>query len=217
MKKAVLFDFDFTLADASVGIIQCVNGALTAMGHENATEIQVKKTIGLPLEDMFSTYTGIFDADSRTIFRNHFTRQADHVITKNTHFFEDAIPVLKALKSKRFKVAIVSTKYRYHIEEVLVRDDLMTTVDLVIGGEDVKRHKPDPEAIILAIEKLGITAEEAFFVGDTFMDQGAAKGAGMDFLAVLNGTTTRKDFEGNGVPSANIAENLTQVLTIVSV
>lgn len=58
-----------------------------------------------------------------------------------------------------------------------------------MGGRDVKRNKPDPEGLHLAMTKLGLKPEQVLFCGDTVIDAQAAKSAGVDFCAVLNGTT----------------------------
>lgn len=212
MLKAVLFDFDYTLVDASVGIIRCTHEALRTMTLDLPTEEQVRSTIGLPLEDMFTVFTGISDPESKKTFKDLYVKAADGVITKHTHFFEDALYVLETLAGNDIKVVIVSTKYRYRIEEVLQRDDLMSIVSLVIGGEDVKRHKPDPEGVFIALKKLGIAPDEALFVGDTILDQGAAAAAGVEFKAVLNGTTSFETFAANGVSETHIFRNLTALL-----
>jgi len=212
MIKAVFFDFDFTLADASVGIIQCTNKVLDQMGYEKPTEEQVCRAIGLPLQEMFVKFTGVDDPELKTQFKTLFVKAADGVITLHTRFFEDALEVLHALHHRGILIGIVSTKFRYRIEEVLRRDELMDLFSIVVGGEDVQSHKPDPEGILFALNKLSVKAEEAVFVGDTVLDQGAADAAGVRFKAVLNGTTTREDFEKNGVEAQCIFNNLTELL-----
>jgi phosphoglycolate phosphatase len=212
MLKAVLFDFDYTLVDASVGIILCTYDALRIMGHDLPTEDKVRSTIGLPLEEMFTVFTGNSDSVAKKTFKDLYVKAADGVITKHTRFFDDALYVLQVLAENNIKVVIVSTKYRYRIEEVLQRDDLMSIVSLVVGGEDVAKHKPDPEGVFLVLKTLGIASDEALFVGDTILDQGAADAAGVEFKAVLNGTTSFETFVNNGVSESHIFRNLTDLL-----
>ncbi len=66
----------------------------------------------------------------------------------------------------------------------------------VLGSADVKRHKPDPEGLRIAMERLGTAPEETLFCGDTVLDAGAARNAGCPFAAVLNGTTPTGAFSG---------------------
>ena len=64
----------------------------------------------------------------------------------------------------------------------------------MIGSADVHRHKPDPEGLLLAMERLGVSPGDTLFCGDTVLDAGAAQNAGCHFAAVLNGTTPAAAF-----------------------
>ena len=59
--KTYLFDFDYTLADSSRGIVICFRNVLTRHGHTDITDESIKRTIGKTLEDSFSILTGITD------------------------------------------------------------------------------------------------------------------------------------------------------------
>jgi pyrophosphatase PpaX len=61
---------------------------------------------------------------------------------------------------------------------------LASSFDVVVGFEDTERHKPDPEPVLLAVEKLGGSPEEAAYVGDSPFDIGAAKAARVFAIAV---------------------------------
>jgi len=76
----------------------------------------------------------------------------------------------------------------------------------VVGSADVKRHKPDPEGLLFALDRLGVQPKDALFCGDTVLDAGAAKNAGTRFAAVLNGTTPAEDFAG--FPCEHISPDL---------
>jgi phosphoglycolate phosphatase len=193
--KAILFDFDLTLADASEGIYQCMNHALNAFNYPPAGFEAVKKTIGHTLPDSFRILTGNTDAKTAESFVKVYVAHADKVMNENTFIFPPVLDVLQALSEKNLDTAIVSTKYRYRIDAVLKRDNLSPYVGCVIGGEDVKNHKPDPEGILLAIEKLGIARDEALYIGDSTIDAEAARNAAVEFCGVLTGTTGIDEFK----------------------
>lgn len=215
MFQLILFDFDYTLADASVGIILSTHTALCEMGKPLPTEALVRSSIGMPLEDMYSYFTGSKVQEERLRFKMLFMAKADHVVTINTRFFHDAISVLTGLKQLGIRVGIVSTKYRHRIMEVLERDEIGHLVDLVVGGDDVTHHKPHPEGIFKALVHFGLPAERVLFVGDTLMDHGAAVNAGTHFMAVLNGTTTAADFLAAGVKNDQIKPSLSALMEAV--
>ena len=101
-----------------------------------------------------------------------------------------AVPgVLEELHARGVACGIASTKYRYRIEGILDREGLRHLVGAVVGAEDVAEHKPDPGCLHLALERLGVDADESLYVGDSLPDAEAALRGGIRFTAVLSGTT----------------------------
>ncbi len=196
-KKALIFDFDLTLADSSQGIFQCVNFAMQQMGFQTFEYNSIKKLIGFSLPETFRILTGVENPEKGKEFTTHYVKHADLVMNINTVMFPEVFNVIPKLKEQGFLMAIVSTKYRYRITGILERDKLNHCFDYIIGGEDVKELKPNPEGLELAIQKLGIEKEEVVFIGDTLIDLETAQSAGVKFIGVLTGTTTETDFKTN--------------------
>jgi len=192
--KAVLFDFDFTLGDSSSGIYQCVNYAFSELKYPVVEDDAIRKTVGYPLRHIFTTFTGSTDESHLEQFIRHFTSKADEVITDCTTIYSGVPELLASLKSSGSAVGIVSTKYRYRIEEILAKHQLKTYFDIIVGGEDVAHHKPHPEGLQLAVEQLGLHPSDAVYIGDATLDAEAAQAAGVAFAAVLTGTTSRETF-----------------------
>jgi len=59
--------------------------------------------------------------------------------------------------------------------------------ETVVGGDETEKHKPDPEPLLLAAERMGVDPSQAAYVGDSPFDVGAAKAAGMYAIAVTWG------------------------------
>ena len=191
--EAVLFDFDFTLADSSVGIIECIGYALDRMGLPKSPNDRILKTVGLYLPEALVALHGEEARQRGQEFLALFTERADEVMTDGTYFFPVTPAVLRAVDSIDVPIAIVSTKYRYRIEAILSRDGLLDCVDVIVGGEDVTSHKPDPEGLFTAARRLGVPVDRCVYVGDSEVDARAACCAGMPFVAVTTGTTRAKD------------------------
>ena len=62
--QAYLFDFDYTLANSSKGIVMCYRNVLERHGFHQVDDLSIKRTIGKTLVDSFSIMTGITDADN---------------------------------------------------------------------------------------------------------------------------------------------------------
>jgi phosphoglycolate phosphatase len=118
--------------------------------------------------------------------------------------------VLTWLKETGVPAGIVSTKGSDAIDAIFRKENLRETLTLIVGGRDVKKAKPDPEGLNLAIARLGIDKAHILFCGDTVIDAETARRAGVDFSAVLNGTTQAPAFAD--YPHVHIAPDLHELL-----
>ena len=194
--RAVLFDFDFTLADSSAGIVVCVNHALSRLGLPPAPDDAIRRTIGLDLITVLGILAGEQWKPRGREFLRHFTGKADEVMVASTTFLPGAAHVLTALHGAGYRLGVVSTKYRHRVDEALERDGLRGFVEVVVGSDDVPRPKPAPDGLLRAARLMGIPTADCVFVGDSEVDAMAARDAAMDFVAVLTGTTAAETFAG---------------------
>ena len=190
MYTAYLFDFDYTLADSSRGIVMCFRHVLERNGYTDVTDDAIRRTIGKTLEESFSLLTGVTDPDRLADFRQQYRHEADVHMTPNTHLFPETLHVLRTLKERGAKVGIISTKYRFRIHETLDQYLPADFLDIVVGGEDVTHAKPDPEGLLQAIQRLGVKKSKVLYIGDSTVDAETARAAGVDFAGVTHGVTT---------------------------
>ncbi|MCL1034030.1 HAD family hydrolase [Elizabethkingia anophelis] len=205
-----IFDFNYTLADSSKGIIMCFRYVLENYGYHDISDYQIKLTIGKTLEESFSILTGITDKETLTLYAKEYVKKADDWMTANTVLFPETSAVLHALKERGYKIGIVSTKYRYRIMEFVEKEFPKEFFDIVIGAEDVRAHKPDPAGLILAINSLQSGLERCLYIGDSIIDAKTAQAIGVDFYGVLNGITTREELLI--YPHIKIADNLNDLV-----
>ena len=194
MFQAVCFDFDYTLGDSTDSIVAGFQHGLTALGWPAPDREAVRNTIGYVLEDAYTLLTGDASPENRARFRPLFLEVAMERQRRETTLFPGADALLRGLHRRGIKQAIVSSKRGDTIQIILDRLGLLQELDLVIGSADVRRHKPDPEGLLLAMERLGVSPGDTLFCGDTVLDAGAAQNAGCHFAAVLNGTTPAAAF-----------------------
>jgi phosphoglycolate phosphatase len=189
---AVIFDFDYTLADSSPGVIECTNYALQKMGLPAVEAEAIREMIGVSLAETYEELAGDRDSGRFEEFARLFVERADQVMLQGVRLFDSAKPAVEALLTEGISLGIVSTKFRYRIEAVLRRDGLEHAFELVVGAEDVAAHKPDPSGLRAAISELGKPAAEVLYIGDSVVDAETAKRAGVPFAAVLTGVTPRE-------------------------
>ena len=204
--RAVCFDFDYTLADATDAIVAGYTHGLTRLGWPAPEREAVRHTIGLMLEEGYTRLTGDRDPERVRRFRPLFVEVADTMQRTNTRLFPGARELITALKEKGLGLGIISSKRTQTLEAVLEYHGLRDLLDPVLGGDAVTRNKPDPEGILVALERFGLDREELLYCGDSMVDAAAARNAGVDFCAVLNGTTTAGQLES--LPHVHIAPDL---------
>jgi len=185
--RAVIFDFDFTLGDSADAIVHCSRAAFGEMALRPAAPAAIRRTIGLTLQESFRVLTGETGPARAEEYRRRYVAHADEVMTGMTTVYPPAAAVLAAIRSRGLASAIVSTKYRYRIESILASAGLTGAVDLIVGGEDVARHKPHPEGLQRALAGLGVEGPAAVYVGDHPVDGHAARDAGVRYIRVLSG------------------------------
>lgn len=190
--RAVLFDFDFTLGDSAEGIIHCANTALRGMGMEERDPRTIRMSIGYSLREKYIRITGDTDPGRGEEFVRRFVEAADQDMTRMATLYPDALPLIGRIRDAGMKVGVVTTKYRRRIDEVLAKYGVPDAVDLIIGGDSVREPKPSPEGLLLASDTLGIPVSEILYVGDSDVDAKAAGSAGMDFIGVTTGNTSKE-------------------------
>ena len=204
--RAIFFDFDYTLGDATGCIVAGFYHAFAQMGLAQPDYEAVRGTIGMTLENAYTLLSGDTSPEGQQRFRRLYVEKANPLQVEGTQFFPGAVKLLDWLKEQGMITAIVSTKRRQVIEEILAYRKLSDRVAFCVGGNDTPHYKPAPDGALLALAKAGVAPEQALFVGDTVIDAETAQRAGLDFAAVCNGTTPAAAFDA--CPHVYVARDL---------
>ena len=133
----------------------------------------------------------------------------DELVTE----YDGVVSTLEILKAQGIRLAIVSTKQLKSIERGLQILGATHLFETVVGSDDVTNVKPNPEPILLAIERLGVTKEETLMIGDNSHDIEGGKNAGVKTAGVawsIKGQDFLKQFNPD-----YILQHMTDLLTIV--
>lgn len=98
------------------------------------------------------------------------------------YVYPTVVETLEYLKNRGYPLGIVTTKLKVAADVGLNTFDLKKYFDVVIGLDDVKVTKPDPEGIVKAMELLGV--KKAVYIGDNITDIQAGKNAGIKTIGV---------------------------------
>ena len=128
-------------------------------------------------------------AEFNQYFRQHYRR----LLKDQLDLSPNIKPYLKQLSQLDCKVAVVSSAASWMIEQVLTQLELDNFFDLIISQEDVSRHKPHPEAYLVALKKLNIEAKDALVFEDSFAGLSAANEAGCDVIGIRHEFNIKND------------------------
>ena len=194
--KALFFDFDYTLADASDGIIVGIESACRAMGMPYLGDEKVRLGMGGTLQQICDLAVGApLEGEAFDAFREVYVQASEAVLLEKTWFFEDVPASLAAFCDMGLKLCIVTNKKTHITNEPLERDGLDKFFTYVMGRDRMPAPKPDGRGVQALCAQLGLQESEVIFVGDSIYDAETAKNAGTHFCPVLTGKTTRAQFE----------------------
>jgi pyrophosphatase PpaX len=176
----VLFDLDGTLIDSGAIILASFRHATqSVLGREIPDRELVASAPGSTLEVQMSA----FDADRVdelvAAYRAHNTPLHDEL--ECCRGMED---VLRELKAQGRRLGVVTAKRRMTVGLAFKRLGIEPWFDVVVTCDDTATHKPDPEPIELALERLSARPADAAYVGDSPFDVAAARAAGVFAVAV---------------------------------
>ena len=115
----------------------------------------------------------------------------------NTKPYPHILETLATLKTKGYKLAVVSNKFDAAVKP-LCKKYFKTLIDVAIGQEKDTKKKPAPDTVYIALDELDSKAENAVFIGDSEVDIQTAKNANMDCISVSWGYKTKEFLEQNG-------------------
>lgn len=179
--KAVLFDFDGTIMDTNEVIINSWQHTFRSLKGKEADVNMLLGTFGEPLEISIDKMLPEFSRDdAMRIYREYQYCNFKGLIS----LFPGVVEVLRELKGKDIKTAIVTSRLRRTTMEGIEKFDLHDFFDTVVTMEDTKKHKPDAEPAFEALRRLDIEAERAIMVGDSKFDIMCARNAGVKSVLV---------------------------------
>lgn len=175
---AVLWDLDGTLIDTSDLHVRAFVEALKRLGYEVNDELvkKFRENLGKRFVDIVRSI--LPDLPEGDLERLKELRRA--IVFSNLELVRPLPPANLLPKLRGIPMGLVTSSNRLFTTAVLDRFGWRRYFDVVVTGDDVERGKPDPEPILLAMEKLGVS--KAYFIGDSEYDRICAERAGIEFV-----------------------------------
>jgi len=196
MIKAVIFDWDGTLADTSKAVVQSFQTVLTEAGCTVNDEfimrrmgIGTKKTI---IEAFRECQLKLNISMLKELSYEKVRIQAG--LADSVSLFNGATELLEALQ-KKTKIALATMSGRKVVDKLLPAKKITAYFDVVVSADEVANPKPDPEVFLKAAKKLRVPQGDCVVIEDSVFGVRAAKAGNMKCIAVPSGAYTKEELE----------------------
>jgi pyrophosphatase PpaX len=200
--ETVLFDLDGTLIDSGALILASFQHATRAvLGREIPEEVLMANVGGHGIHAQMYEFDPDRADELVRVYREH-----NLSVYEGVSAFPGITDVLERLSGERRRLGVVTVKSRPTVDVTFQVLPIGHYFETVVTGDDTQLHKPHPEPLLLALERLGVSAASSAYVGDSPFDIGAAKAAGMVAIAAgWGGIHGRERLEAEG-PDVFVAQ-----------
>jgi pyrophosphatase PpaX len=191
--RVYLFDLDGTLIDSVALILKSFHHTRLQHFGDRLPDEYYLAILGLTLRDTFRRMVDSPDEVEAMVktYVAHNLAHHDGMVTA----YPGVPEVVRELSRRGARLGVVTSKLRDNARLGLRVVGLEDAFEILVGAEDVRRGKPDPEPVLLALDRLGVSAEDALFVGDSPHDIESGHRAGVKTAAATWGPFARPVLE----------------------
>ena len=187
----ILFDLDGTIIDSVRLILDSYHHTLKIHGHPAQTDEAWLAGIGTPLWHQLAPYSRSPD-DMAAMIATYRDYNLAHHDTRVTPY-SGVVEMIRGLKAASRRRGLVTSKNRNGAMRGLTLAGIADLFETMVCADEVSNHKPHPEPVLMALDRLAASAASTVFVGDSIHDMQSGRAAGVRTAAVLWGPFTRAD------------------------
>lgn len=211
--SAILFDLDGTLIDSEKKFFESFRHVIFSkynynISYEEYEENELKKNANLLLYLKSNGIIESYEVDDKIMEKIYLEYEKKFMDLLNENDVSLNFELLKQLKSKGLRLALVSTSRKKFIDMLLTKLNIQDLFEVVISREDVKNLKPESDAYIMALEKLNILSTNCIAFEDSERGIRASKSANIKTIQV-------NDFIKNTAQNTEISEKLSRILLAI--
>ncbi|MHB8631330.1 MAG: HAD family hydrolase [Candidatus Limnocylindria bacterium] len=183
------WDLDGTLTDSVRFVVDTANTVIARRGGTPLEFDIVGRMTGLPLDEIFRLAWPDLAPEDAAACRSEYRTIYDQSAIPATRLFAGARDTLRAVHRAGLLQATVTGKRAADCERILRGLEVEADIELYLGGDSVPpdRHKPAPDLVLLAMDRLSVPAARTAVVGDTRTDMRMGRSAGAHTIQVLWG------------------------------
>jgi pyrophosphatase PpaX len=196
----VLLDLDGTVVDSGAMILASFRHATKTVLDRELSDAELLAAVGTPLHEQMRVIDAARADELVDVYRAH-----NEPLHEALEPCDGMLDALRRLKAEGRRLGIVTAKPRGTVELAFAVLPLRDYFDTVVAAGDARRHKPAPDPLLLALDRLDARPEEAAYVGDSPFDVAAAKAAGVFAVAVTWGGIHSEDMLRAEEPDAVVS------------
>jgi pyrophosphatase PpaX len=179
----VLFDLDGTIVDSGWMILASYRHATqTVLGRDFPDDVLMARVGAGRLEDQMSEFDAEKAVELARAYRDFYAP-----LHSELQAFPGMLELLRRLDAEDRLLGIVSAKRHDIVQLALDALGFGETIDVVVGSDEAQRGKPNPDQILVALDRLDADRDDTAYVGDAPFDIAAAKAAGVHAIGVTWG------------------------------
>ncbi|MBU5361705.1 HAD family hydrolase [Enterococcus raffinosus] len=178
MIKTVIFDVDGTIIDTEFVMIKSLQKTLKDEKNLEVPEENLEYILGIPGKKAIKRYSS--SEAEVDMLHSSWAENVKRYIQHATVFPQIKESLIK-LKEKGIQLGVVTSKTNEEMETEFTQFGLNEYFDVLVTASDTKKHKPNPEPILYALQELKCSPEEAIYIGDSIYDMHSSQKAGAQF------------------------------------
>ena len=196
--KLIIFDMDGTVLNTLADLKTALNFALRKNGLPERSLDEVRSFVGNGIRKLIErgVPAGTNKETTDTAHADFSAYYAEHCADE-TAPYDGVRGVISALRKQGYRTAVVSNKVDPAVQK-LATHYFPGDFDFAGGEREGVRAKPAPDAVFTVLDTLGVTKENALFVGDSEVDIQTAANAGLPCVSVTWGFKDRAFLLANG-------------------
>jgi len=190
--EVFVFDIEGTLVDAMMPTLRCWRETLEAFGHDLSLA-EIHRYTGMDSDDMLEKLLpGTTKKERHEIIEREGARFREDCL-EHIPPLPGARPLLQQLKRSGRRIALATDCAKDQMQHYVEAANIEDLVDAAACGDDIRRGKPAPTVIDIALRRVKAGRKLAVLVGDTPFDAGAARKAGIIPVGVLTGHFSERE------------------------
>ena len=198
--KLALFDYDGTIVDSAIMIVEGAIAAFRICGLPDPDPKKVRENIGKPLAVALDFYMppgyNVSPEQISEAYRNWYAEQGNLGL-QNEPLYPGMVDLLNELKANGWLIGVATNKSRIGLINGLAKHNLSDTFDITLTTDE-NTPKPDPAMALRAMKELAVNKKYCVMIGDTINDIGLGVNSEIQSIGVTWGYNEKEMLSSAG-------------------